>query len=397
MKHTSTLALLTFLGLAASTQAHDHGATTNIGDFNYATGSDVAFFGLTPHLHVVGGMGASTADEIEELANGHHDPNHDNTLQSAEFALSGRFGEYVEGFFSHSYHSETEGGDTEYHHATEELFLKLHNLPGGFEIRGGQFLNRFGFQNAVHNHAWDFSNQHLCNGAILQEGELSTIGTEITWLLPTEFPMALSIYAGDAPEHEEEGHGGGGIPARFEGHEGELDEDIIGLHLLATHNISDYHQLAATLSVTHGQNHFETDTTIVGAGLQYQWRENGLEAGGRAVILRGELIYRTFEAINENDPADVDDVEQIGGYLSQIYQHNVNWTFANRFGYVSGRDDAELTERFRMSQAVTWFANEQQTFFSRLQLDNDWLDGSNMHDTTVWLQFGWNWGGQEVR
>ncbi|MGB0291421.1 MAG: hypothetical protein ACPGIA_02470 [Luteolibacter sp.] len=102
MKHTSTLALLTFLGLAASTQAHDHGATTNIGDFNYATGSDVAFFGLTPHLHVVGGMGASTADEIEELANGHHDPNHDNTLQSAEFALSGRFGEYVEGFFSHS-------------------------------------------------------------------------------------------------------------------------------------------------------------------------------------------------------------------------------------------------------------------------------------------------------
>ncbi|MGB0291420.1 MAG: hypothetical protein ACPGIA_02465, partial [Luteolibacter sp.] len=252
----------------------------------------------------------------------------------------------------------------------------MHNLPGGFEIRGGQFLNRFGFQNAVHNHAWDFSNQHLCNGAILQEGELSTIGAEITWRLPTEFPMALSIYAGDAPEHEEEDHGGGGAPPRFEGHEGELDEDIIGLHFLATHNISDYHQLAATLSVTHGQNHFETDTTIVGAGLQYQWRENGLEAGGRAIILRGELVYRTFEAINENDPADIDDIEQIGSYFSQIYQHNTNWTFANRFGYVSGRDDAELTERFRMSQAVTWFANEQQTFFSRLQLDNDWLDGS---------------------
>ena len=400
MKSTHSLALIASRGLAASAQAHEsaatHGHDSDTSEMNWGTGEGADFFGISPNFYLLGGFGASTADDVGELANGHHDPNDDYTLQAAEVSLSARWGKHIQAQFNHSWFSEVDGGEREYHHETEELFLKLVELPFGFEARGGLFLNRFGFQNAQHNHSWDFVNQNLSNGAILQEGELSTIGGELTWNLPTEFPAAISLYAGDAPEHEEEMDPG--PPPLFEGHEGELDEDIFGFNFIATFNASDFHQFAATASVTHGQNHFETDTTLAGLGLQYQWRENGLEPGGRSFTLRGEAVYRTFEAINEIDPTIRKDVEQFGTYFSQIYEHNSAISFANRFGYVTGDDEAELTERFRVSQAVTWYANENRNFFTRLQLDNDWIDGNNAHDTTIWFQIGMHWGpGNEVR
>ena len=403
MKTTRTLALFASLGLAATAQAHKPAVTQSddsiMGDFDWMTGRDVEFFGLTPHLHLLAATGiSSTANDKGELASGHHDPNSHLTLQAAEFGFSARWGDYLQGFFTHSYYSEiSDDGDTDFHHGTEELFLKLVNLPGGFEVRGGQFLNRFGFQNATHNHAWDFANQNLVNGAILQEGELSTIGAEITWNLPTEFPMAISFYAGDAPEHEED-HGGGGPEPLFEGHEGELDEDVVGINFMAGYNVTDFHQFAATLSATHGQNHFATDTSIIGAGLQYMWRENGLEPGGRSLTLRGEVLYRTFEAVAEDPPFQREDIEQAGAYFTQIYEHNSHWSFSNRIGYVTGDDDAELTQRLRLSQAVTWYVKEDRSLFTRLQLDNDWIDGTDIHETSLWLQVGMSWGGaEEVR
>lgn len=395
MKRPTLPLCLASLCLTGAASAQDFAKTVHPDDWDSLTGSNVEVLGITPHFHILGGVGASTADSLEDLANGHHDANDDYTLQTAEVGLSARWGQHVEGFFTHAFYSEPNSGDREYHHETEELFLKLVNLPLGTEIRGGKFLNRFGFQNAVHNHSWDFANQNLANGALLSEGELTTIGAEFSIRFPTEFPLFLSLYGGDAPDHEAHVHLG--PPPLFEGPEGELDEDILGLNLLAQYNLSDFHQFTATASLVHGQNHFETDTTIAGLGLQYQWRENGLEPGGRSLTLRTEAMARRFEAINAINPAIRDDIEQIGGYVSQIYQHNDHWSFANRIGYVTGRDDAELTERFRLSQAVTWYANPERTLFSRIQLDNDWLDGNNAHDTTIWFQLGFNWGGPEVR
>ncbi len=399
MKTTHSLALIASLGLAAAGQAHEgptHAHDSVMDDMNWATGRGVEFFGITPNIYLLGSTGLSSSPAFEELSGGHHDPNHDYSLQALELSLSGRWGDYIQAQFNHAYFTEYEESNTYLEHETEELFLKLVNLPGGFEVRGGMFLNRFGFQNTKHNHSWEFANQTLSNSAILQEGELTTIGTEVTWNLPTEFPIAISFYGGNAPEHEEHEHDG--PEPLFEGHEGELDEDIIGINLMATHNVSDFHQFAGTLSLVHGQNHFETDTTLIGAGLQYMWRENGLEPGGRALILRSELMYRAFEAIEEDPPNRRDDIKQLGGYFSQIYEHNSNWTFSNRFGYVTGNDDAELTERLRASQAVTWYANDSRNLFTRVQLDNDWIEGFGNHETSLWFQMGLHWGaGNEVR
>lgn len=389
------MAIVAALGLATSASAQDFANTVHPDDWDGYTGSNVEVLGITPHFHFLGGFGASTADELEELANGHHDPNDDATLQTAEFGLSGRWGRHLEAFFVHAYYSELHNGDTEYHHETEELFLKLVDLPFGTEIRGGKFFNRFGFQNHVHNHSWEFANQNLANGALLQEGELTTIGGELTWNLPTEFPAAVSVYYGGTPDHAHHAHMG--PPPLFEGHAAAFDDHLYGIHVMAQHRLDDFRQFTGTLSVTHGENEFETDTTIAGAGLEYQWRENGLEPGGRYLILRGEAMVRTFEAVNELDPTITEDIDQFGGYFSQIYGFNDHFSVANRIGYVTGADRAELTERFRVSQAVTWYANPERTLFSRLQLDNDWLDGNNAHDTTIWFQLGFSWGGPEVR
>jgi len=67
-----------------------------------------------------------------------------------------------------------------------------------------------------------------------------------------------------------------------------------------------------------------------------------------------------------------------------------------RFDYVSGLGEAGLAGRRRISPGVTWYANAQRTFFVRGQYNHDRFDGSGSEDS-VWLGFGFNWGGSEVR
>jgi hypothetical protein len=67
-----------------------------------------------------------------------------------------------------------------------------------------------------------------------------------------------------------------------------------------------------------------------------------------------------------------------------------------RYEYVSGEGEAGLSERRRISPGITWYANSQRTFFVRGQYNHDRIDGSDSEDS-VWVGFGFNWGGPEVR
>jgi len=86
------------------------------------------------------------------------DPREDGwTIQGFEFGSSLRLNDWFEAFgnFHLYYDNEAE----EWNHKFEEWFGKIKNLPGGFELRGGRYLNRFGFQNSTHLHGWDFAGQ----------------------------------------------------------------------------------------------------------------------------------------------------------------------------------------------------------------------------------------------
>jgi len=133
---------------------------------------------LTPSAHFNGAIGDSSGDP-EELAVGHHDPTReDGTVQGIEAGLSLRAGP-VEGFAVHSF---SYGSDEEWDNGWEEAFLKLKEIPGGFELRGGRMLSRFGRHNANHLHAWEFVDMPLVWGRFLGHDGLSTVGGDIKWL-----------------------------------------------------------------------------------------------------------------------------------------------------------------------------------------------------------------------
>lgn len=400
--------------------------TVETSEPNYYTGEGVSLGGfLFPHVHAFGALGASTADEISYLANGHHDPQADLTAQALELGLSLR-AEWLQGFVVYSTYSDA---DRNFDGDIEEAFLKIVDIPGGFELRGGRFYNRFGFQNAEHNHAWDFVNQNLVNGRLLMEGHLATEGGEITWILPTKFRSALSFSVGDArthehsheehahSEHDHEGHDHG---ATFDSHEAGFYDLLYGFHYIAQIDYNDFYQNRITFSGAFGENGFGRDTYLLGAGYEFFWRENGYEAGGRYFRFRNEVIYRNFGAVSENEEHQQHDehdyhahdhhhdhdhhqaavvrktFDDFGLSSSFAYGFNEFVEAGLRFDWVSAIDEMELGERFRISPALTFSLNKERTLLARVQYDYDHFSNAD-EEHSVWLQVGFTWGGAEVR
>jgi len=414
---------------------------------------------LFPHLHAFGAFGGTTG-HANDLAVGHHDPQQDATLQGVEPGLSLRAG-MLEGFATGS---GTTDHDGDFSFELEEAFLKLVDLPLGLELRGGQFLNRFGFQAAVHNHSWDFVNQNLVNGRFLTEGELITRGGEVTVPVPLSMMSAsfLSVSVGDARvedhDHEEGEHGHGG-EAAFEGEGAYFGDILTGVHWVNQYDINDRNRLSATVSGAFGENLFGRDSQIYGLGFEYLWRENGYSAGGRSLRWRTEAMLRSVDAISGHLPGEEEDehhdehgeedhdehgeehhdehgeehhdehgeehhdehgeehhdehegedehehedeaprydsFDEFGAYSSLVYGFNDNLEAGLRGEWVSGINDFGLDERWRVSPALTWYANQERTLQVRLQYDYDYSQDFGS-ESSVWLQVGFNWGSAEVR
>ena len=378
------------------------------------TGEGVSLGGVFfPHFHAAGAFGGTTADSAAALASGHHDPQSDATLQALEPGLSMRLGEYIEGFGTYSFTTD-EAGD--FDGELEELFLKLKNLPGDFELRGGQYFNRFGFQNATHSHGWDFVNQNLANGRLLQEGEVISIGGEATWNLPTPFRSALSASVGGTPRHAEEEHGHGeGEEAEFEGEAARFDSYVAGLHYQAQLDYNDFHQNRLTASALWGENEFGRTTQVYGLGYEYLWRANGYEPGGRYFRWRTEGIIRHVAAVSgelhaeeegeehedegehhEEEPSRPGSFDEAGFYTMLAYGFNEHVETGLRAEYVSGISEMGLDERWRVSPNVTFSLDARRTAYLRLQYDYD-HSPSFGSEHSGWAQIGFNWGGAEVR
>lgn len=413
------------------------GADTAPGTVEWLTGDGVSLGGfLFPHLHVFSVFGGSTGDPAE-LANGHHDPQGNATLQALEPGLSLRLGKHVQGFATYSAYTDASGRlDGE----LEEGFLKLVELPFDLELRGGLFRNRFGFQNAVHNHGWLFVDQNLVNGRLLQEGELATLGGEVTWNLPTPWTSALSASIGGlnggGHDHDHgEGHG------HEEGHGGEPEFDaggarfanyLAGAHYIAKYDHNDFHQFTGTLSGAWGENEFGRNTSLYGVGLEYLWRQNGYEPGGLSLRWRNEVMLRKIDAFSGHlhgeeseeheeheeehhagghgheehedehehehghEARHAGTVDEVGAYSMLVLGLNDRLEAGVRGGWVGGIEEMALAERWQVSPMMTYYLNDKRTLLARVQYN--WDHGKDFGgEHSVWFQLGFNWGGAEVR
>jgi len=77
----------------------------------------------------------------------------------------------------------------------EEAFFQTLQLGSGFTLKGGRFLSAIGYQNPIHQHAWDFQDAPLAYKAFLG-GRWNDDGAQLKWVAPTDLLVELGGEAG---------------------------------------------------------------------------------------------------------------------------------------------------------------------------------------------------------
>jgi hypothetical protein len=357
--------------------------------FNDWSIGDVLFPNL--HLHGVGGF---TSGEAEELATGGHDPQRQAfSAQAIEPGLSLRT-QYLEGFANYLWFQDAEG---DWDGELEEAFGKIVNIPGGFELKGGQYLTRFGALNDKHLHAWDFVDSEMVLGRFLGEDGLLLRGGELSWTLPLgmdpAFVSVASLGFGDAREHDHahgDEHDHEHEEAPHEGEEGALTDDVWTARLMGRYRFDDFHAVSAGFSWAGGNNGFGRDTQVVGFDAEYLWREKGLEPGGRAFRWRNELLWRDVQALSVHEEEEEDEIfrgtySEWGFYTHAIYTWNARLDSGLRIGWVEGIDDFGQDERLRISPALSWWFDDARRIGLRAQYNYDSI-ASHDDEHSLWLQ-----------
>jgi hypothetical protein len=72
----------------------------------------------------------------------------------------------------------------------EEAYFETLAIGRGLKLKGGRFLSGIGYQNEIHQHAWDFQDAPLPYKAFLG-GRLNDDGLQLKWVAPTELFIEL--------------------------------------------------------------------------------------------------------------------------------------------------------------------------------------------------------------
>jgi hypothetical protein len=110
------------------------------------------------------------------------------SLGESELALAGNIDPYFRGQLVAALTPENEL-------EVEEAFFQTLALGRGFSLKGGRFLSGIGYQNEIHQHAWDFQDPPLAYKAFLG-GRFNDEGVQLRWVAPTELLVELGAEAG---------------------------------------------------------------------------------------------------------------------------------------------------------------------------------------------------------
>jgi hypothetical protein len=110
------------------------------------------------------------------------------SLSESELQVSGNIDPYFSGKLIAALTPEDEL-------EVEEAFFSTLALGRGFTLKGGRFLSGIGYQNEIHQHAWDFQDAPLAYAAFLG-GRLNDDGVQAKWVAPTDFLLELGTEVG---------------------------------------------------------------------------------------------------------------------------------------------------------------------------------------------------------
>ena len=120
----------------------------------------------------------------------------------------------------------------------EEAYFQTLALPRGFTLKGGRFLSGIGYQNEIHQHAWDFQDAPLPYKAFLG-GRYTQDGVQVRWVAPTPVFLELGgeIGSGQSFPGSDSNKNGAGSWALFAHAGGDIGESYAwraGLSYLRT-------------------------------------------------------------------------------------------------------------------------------------------------------------------
>jgi hypothetical protein len=358
-------------------------------------------------LDVLAAAGSSTAENVETLQLGGHDPRQRGiTLQGAELTLEGRIDPYLRGQANTALFL-TPDGETEVE--LEEAYLESMSLPWNLQLKAGQFLSEFGRLNATHPHAWDFVDAPLVNGRFFGEDGLRNPGARLSWLLPTPFYSELFFSVQNSHgetahsfRSDREGDLVFGRPGAVDRMHNIGDLLFVPRYALSL-DLTDTQTIVAGASGALGPNATsgEADTQIYGMDLFWKWKPVTHSGGFPFVTWQTEAMLRRLELGGyDGDPADPtvlplpsETIKDYGFYSQIAYGFRKGWVAALRGDYVAPEDqsdyervlgpDPDRASRWRLSPNLTWYPSE----FSKVRLQYN-FDRRNQigDDHSVWLQ-----------
>lgn len=346
--------------------------------------------------------GGSSVDN-ESLGNlqfGAHDPNRNGfTVQQAELSLGATVDPYFDAQAFIIFQIDAEGETVV---ELEEAFLSTRALPGGLQLKAGQFFTEFGRHNPIHPHGWDFVDQPVILSRLMGPDSLRSQGARLSWLTPlpwySELLVAVQNASGEtavsflgegAGEDGDEEIGGHALIDRDGRDFGDL---LYSARLLNGFDLSDNTSVNLGFSGAWGPNAsgLTASTRIVGGDLYVKWQPPYTQRGFPFVSWQTEVIGRRYTAGDPGDPSR-EILKDWGLYSQVLWGFRPGWVAGVRFDHAdasggAGRSADFLRDRRqRLSPNLTWYPTEFSKL--RLQYNHDWaphLAGGSAD--ALWLQ-----------
>jgi hypothetical protein len=327
-----------------------------------------------PDMAVILDAAAAAFSEDEPRQAGAHDPAKNGlSLQQLEISL----GKAVDPYFRFDAFLVFSQFGVE----VEEAYATSLALPFNLQLRAGQFLTRFGRQNATHPHNWAFLDQPFMWSRVFGGEGNRAPGLELSVLLPlpwfVELVASLGDAAGEATARSFWGAEDLGVHSPLD-----LQSTLALKQFFAP---SDDLSLLWGLSAALGPNPsgYHNRTEVFGTDLFVKLRPITVESG-RETTLQVEALARRRQV-----PAGV--LTDAGGYAQLVFRWARRYAVAGRYEYGTPvwNDDGQvgddyldplwLGHRHRASLALTFTPTE----FSRLRLQPS-MDVTTRDDQPTW-------------
>ena len=368
-------------------------------------GSSRSYLNLS--LDALMAAGGSTAESVEDLQLGGHDPRVNGfTLQNLELVLDGAVDPYFRAQANLIFQIDSEG---ESNFELEEAYAETTALPGNLQVKAGQFQTEFGRLNPTHPHAWSFVDVPLVNGRFFGEDGLRNPGARLSWLTPTPFYSELFLAVqnsfGETAFSFGSDHDGQllfGRPA--------VDRDLDSFgELLFTPRYAVSFDLSSTVTLLAGASAAvgpnasggDTATQIYGVDAYLKWKAPNHHGGFPFVAWQTEAMVRRYEAgaydgsdPTQPQPLPAETLTDYGFYSQLTCGFRKGWVVGLRGDWVGSdtgalEPDPDRDARWRVSPNLTWYPTEYSKLRLQYNLDDREDEGV---DHSVWLQMEFTLG-----